>query len=194
MSRRLPRRWHTAHALVAYIAQNTSLRLCAASLVELVKRRVPGAKDLGEGRVRIDLKVFDIWDCARYKRRGGERGEPVFTEEPTMLEEYEAALKGWTMPECRACGGMARGHSCGPDCQHPLKDVLVWRRHADHDLGPPSCWDSSWKWPPARDEWGGSVRVSEGCWLLPTDLPPPWEASRRSTSSSSSSPCLPPPA
>ena len=194
MSKRLPRRWHTAHALVAYIARNTNLRLCATSLVELVKRRVPGAKDLGEGRVRIDLKEFDIWDCARYKRWEEKLGEPVFTEEPTMLEEYEAALKGWTMPECRACGGMARGHSCGPDCQHPLKDVLVWMRHAVHDLGPPSCWDSSWRWPPARGEWGGTLSFDEHQRALPTDLPPPWEASRRSTSSSSSSPCLPPPA
>ena len=173
MSRRLPRRWHTAHALVAYIAQNTKLRLCAASLVELVKRRVPVAKDLGDGRVRIDLKEFDIWDCARYMR-GMTRGEPVFTE-PMMLEAYEEALKGWTMPECRACGGMARGHSCGPDCQHPSKEVLAWQRHALHGLGPPSCWDPSWRWPPAQDEWGGSVRVSELRWR-PTGLPPPWEA------------------
>jgi len=172
MSRRQPRRWHTAHALVAYIAQNTNLRLCAASLVELVKRRVPGAEDLGEGRVRIDLKVFDIWDCARYMR--GESSAPRFAE-PTMLDEYEEALKGWTMPECRACGGMKRGHSCGPDCQHPRKDVLVCYRHALNGLGPPSCWDPSWKWPPARDEWGGSFRTREGR-CTPPGLPPPWEA------------------
>ena len=187
MPKRQPRRWHTAHALVEYISRNTKLRLCVASLVELVKKRVPGAKDLGEGRLRIDLKEFDVWGCAQYRR--GQRSEPVFAE-PTMLQEYEAALEGWSTPKCRACGGMLRAHSCGPDCQHPLKDVLVFERH-EHRLGPPPGW--KWKWPPARGEWGGTLSFSEHR-RVPTGLPPPWEASRRSTSSSSSSPCLPPPA
>ena len=60
MPKRQPQ-WHTAHALAAYIAQNTELPLCAASLAAAVKKRIPEAELLREGRIRLEGNVFDLF-------------------------------------------------------------------------------------------------------------------------------------
>jgi len=165
-------RWHTAHALVAYIAQNTDLRLCAASLAEAVRRRLPEAEVLGDGLVRIDGKLMDLWACAQIRR--GDDDDETRSTEPAMLQEYEEALKSWTVPGCPACRGRTVGHSCGPDCQAPHKEWLVLRRSLC-DLGPPSAWDPSWRWPPKVGDWGGSIRIVDRQWVLSTGRPSPWE-------------------
>ena len=168
-------RWHTAYALVAYIAQNTDLRLCAASLVEAVRRRLPEAEVLGDGLVSIDGRLMDLFACAQIKR--GDDDE-TRSAEPTMLREYEEALEGWTVPGCPACFGRAVGHTCGPDCQSPHKEWLVFRRDL-LGLGPPSAWQPPWRWPPAVGEWGGSIRIIDRQWVPSSGLPPPWEAADR---------------
>jgi len=42
MPRQHPK-WHTAYAMAAYIAQNTELPLCAASLAAVIRDRMPEA-------------------------------------------------------------------------------------------------------------------------------------------------------
>ena len=168
-------RWHTAYALVAYIAQNTDLRLCTASLAEAVRRRLPEAEVLGDGLVSIDGRLMDLFACAQIKR--GDDDE-TRSAEPTMLREYEEALEGWTLPGCPACRGRAVGHTCGPDCQSPHKEWLVFRRDL-LGLGPPSAWQPPWRWPPAVGEWGGSIRIIDRQWVPSSGLPPPWEAADR---------------
>ena len=163
MPRQHPK-WHTAHAMAAYIAQNTELPLCAASLAAVIRDRMPEAAPVEGGRLLIEDRVYDPYADAQI-RRGDPEPDDRSTR-PALLKDYRAALEGWQMPECPACRGRALGHSCGADCQSPHKEWLVFRRSI-LGLGPPTTWRPEWTWPPAIGEWGGGplpLYKEDACW------------------------------
>ena len=149
---------HTIEALVHFFAYTRRERaLSGALLVLACKVHVPEAEIVNgyaivDGNahryawLRLNGKVYDVYLKAWNMRlKVGElfmRHELTKTlPEGTRLVNAESTsfsdefmrdclvdIATWTLPECPACRGLHKAHSCDENCQSPWKEELLWCR------------------------------------------------------------------